>query len=305
MEKEGLKILVAFDGSELSLEAVKYVGQLMPVKQTEVVLFHVETQMPEGLWKTDQNMGFRFNGNNIRACITEQHKRINTAMEKAEAMLKKEGFAPDAIVKKIQAKKLGVVNDIARESHQGYHAVVLGRRGESKLKDILLGSVPTRLLNKIQGIPMIIVGRTPCEYRMMVAFDGSREIMRAVKAMSTLIGVSDCKVSICHVFKPQGMFSNEDAANWKENERKRIEPKISQAKHCLVDSGFSFNQLCCEVIEENEDMSTTIVKKANDEKFTTIVIGRRGLNIYQEFVTRRVGEKIFQLAEHLTVWVVG
>lgn len=305
MEKKGLKILVAFDGSDLALEAVKYVAQLMPVDQTEVVLLYIETLMPDGFTKFDQNMDFRIKANDLRACITEQHKRLNSAMEKAVGTLRSAGFAEDAIIKKTHAKKLGIVNDIVRESQHDYDAIVLGRTGDSKLKDILLGSVPTRLLKKVQGIPIIIVGGTTRQNRLMVAFDGSKEVMRAVKSMSTLIGASDCKVSICHVFKPQGMFSKEDAAQWKENERKRIEPKISKAKECLINSGFSFNQLCCEVIDENEDLSTSIVKKANAENFSTIVIGRRGLSIYEEFVTKRVGEKIFQQAEQLTVWVVG
>lgn len=305
MEGENLKILVAFDGSELALEAVKYVAQLMPCNQTDIVLFYIETKMSEGFWKFDQDMDFRFKANNLRACITEQHKRINASMEKAVRFLMEAGFPENTIQKKIQAKNLGVVNDIARESHEGYHAIVLGRTGESKLKDMLLGSVPARLLKKIQGIPMVIVGGIPRENRIMVAFDGSKEVMRAVKSMSALIGASDCKVSFCHVFKPQGMFGREDGAQWKESERKRIEPMISKAKECLIDSGFSFNQLCCEVIDENEDLSAMIVKKANDENYGTIVIGRRGLSVYQEFVTRRVGEKIFQQAKDLTVWVFG
>ncbi|MBT8340852.1 MAG: universal stress protein, partial [Desulfatitalea sp.] len=172
MEREALKILIAFDGSELALEAVKYVAAMMPVKHTEVVLFHVETKMADSFWKVEQHMDFRFKAPNIRACITEQHKRLNAALDKAQQILIKEGFSESAIHKKIQARKLGVVNDIVRESHEGYHAVVLGRCGESKIKDMLLGNVPMRLLKKLQGLPMIIVGGACRFHRIMVAFDG-------------------------------------------------------------------------------------------------------------------------------------
>ena len=303
MDKESLKILVAFDGSELALEAVKYVAALMPAAQTEVVLFYIETKMSDSFWKFEQDMDFRFKTNEIRACMTEQHKRINASMEKAQEILVQSGFASQSIIKKIQIKNLGIVNDIFRESHEGYHAIVIGRRGDSKIKDILLGSVPNKLIKKIQGIPLIIVGGAVSQNRILVAFDGSKEVMRAIKSMSALIGASDCKVSFCHVFRSQGLFPREKDAQWHEAERKRLEPLISKAKDCLFEAGFSFNQICCEVINEVNDLAGSIVKKANDEKFDTIVIGRRGLNLYEEFVTRRVGEKIFQQAGHLTVWL--
>ncbi|MDA8137174.1 MAG: universal stress protein [Desulfobacteraceae bacterium] len=305
MHKQNLKILVAFDGSDLAIEAVKYVALLMPSAYTEVVLFFVENSMSNGFLQSNQDMDFRFKAANLRACITDQHKRINAAMDKAARFLMEAGFPSKAVIKKIQPKNLSIVNDIQRESQDGYDAVVMGRTGESRLKDMLLGSVPTKLLKKIQGIPMIIVGGTPRENRILVAFDGSKEIMRAVKAMSNLIGASDCKVSFCHVFKPQGVFAKEGDIQWKEDERKRIEPTINKAKECLIDSGFSFNQLCCEIIDENGDLATSIINKANEENFSTIVIGRRGLSVYQEFITTRVGEKIFKQAEHLTVWVFG
>lgn len=305
MDREGLKILVAFDGSELALEAVKYVACMMPAEHTEVVLFYVETKISDSFWKFEHDMDFRFKATNIRACITEQHKRINATLEKARRILLESGFADDAVATRIQAKNLGIVNDIVRESHDGYDAVAMGRTGDSKIKDMLLGSVPTKLLRKIQGIPMIIVGGAQSHNRILVAFDGSKEVMRAVKSMSGLIGASDCKVSFCHVFRSKGLFSKENVADWKESERKRMEPMISKAKDCLIEAGFAFNQICCEVIDEIHDLAGSIVQKASKQNYGTIVIGRRGLSVYQEFVSRRVGEKIFQQSAHLAVWVCG
>jgi len=298
-ERQGLKILVAFDGSDLALEAVKYVANLMPAQHTQVVLFHIETKMTNSFWQVEHDMDFRFSGGNIRACIAEQHKRINASMEKAHSILIEAGFNPDAIIKKVQAKNMGIVNDIFRESHEGYQAVVLGRKGESKIKDMLLGSVPNKLLKKIQGIPMIIVGGAVGQNRILVSFDGSKEVMRAVRSMSTLIGASDCKISFCHVQRGKHSPAEDDDA------RKQIEPMINKAKECLVDAGFTFNQICFEMIDAPQDLSNRIVEKANQDGYDTIVIGRRGLSIYQDFVSRRVGEKIFQQAQHLTVWVLS
>ncbi len=299
MESQGLNILVAFDGSDLALEAVKYVATLMPAQSTRVVLFYIETKMSNSFWKVEHDMDFRFKAGNIRSCIAQQHKRINSSMETAHQILVEAGFDPDAVTKKIQAKNLGIVNDLFRESHEGYHAVVIGRKGESKIKDMLVGSVPNKLLKKIQGIPLIIVGGALKQNRILVSFDGSKEIMRAVKSMSALIGASDCKISFCLVSRGKGTPVE------KEEVRKKIEPMINKAKECLVDSGYSFNQVSFEMIDAPQDLSNSIVEKANQGSYDTIVIGRRGLSIYQEFISRRVGNKIFQQAQHLTVWVLG
>ena len=299
MEKPGLRILVAFDGSDLAIEAVKYVGNLMPAQDTEVVLFHIETKMSDSFWKVEHDLDFRFKSTNIRGCIAEQHMRINASMDKAERFLVEAGFDPSRVKRKIQAKSLGVVNDIFRESHDGYQAVVLGRKGESKIKDMLLGSVPSKLLKKIQGIPMIIVGGVARQNRILVSFDGSKEVMRAVKSMATLIGASDCKISFYHVTPEAGPALQEDDA------RRKIEPAISKAKECMIDAGFSFNQIACEIISVSQDIAGSIVEKAHADAYDTIVIGRRGLSIYKDFVSRRVGERIFQQAQNLTVWVLS
>ena len=40
MDKDDLKILLAYDGSNLALTAVNYIVSLWPADKTEVVLFH-------------------------------------------------------------------------------------------------------------------------------------------------------------------------------------------------------------------------------------------------------------------------
>ena len=47
MNSNGKRILLSVDGSEQSLEAVRYVSKLFPPQKTEVVLFHVFSKVPE------------------------------------------------------------------------------------------------------------------------------------------------------------------------------------------------------------------------------------------------------------------
>ncbi len=79
---KNVKILLGFDGSDLALDAVKYTASFFPSKQTEVVLFHVNTIFPESIMQLDENKGYQIKQRDIRACMTEQHKKINTSIKK-------------------------------------------------------------------------------------------------------------------------------------------------------------------------------------------------------------------------------
>ena len=44
------RILLTVDGSEASLESVRYVARIFPADRTEVVLFHVPASIPGIFW---------------------------------------------------------------------------------------------------------------------------------------------------------------------------------------------------------------------------------------------------------------
>ena len=270
-----------------------------------VVLFYVKTDVPRSFWQMEKELDFSFQSTNLRSQMASQHKRINTAMEQARTTLLEAGFPDEAIERKIQDKNLGVVNDIFREAHVGYDAVVLGRTGGNRLKDMLLGPVPAKLVKKIQGVPILIVDGDLHRNRVLVAFDGSREVMRAVQSLSFLVGASDCKVCLCHVLKPQSSSSEMDEPHWQETQIKQMEPLLSKSKQSLFDAGFAFNQITCEMVKEGSSRASSILKKAKDEKYGTVVIGRRGLTALKDLFFGRVGEKIYQQAKDITVWVLG
>jgi nucleotide-binding universal stress UspA family protein len=306
MEKASLRVLLAFDGSDLSLEAARYIAAIMPARQTEVVLFYVESDVSQSFWQIEKQLDYRFHSTGLRAQMASSHKRINTALEQARSILTGAGFSDNAVSIKIKDKTRGVVNDIIRESQEGYDAIVLGRTGSSKIKDVLLGTVPAKLLKKVQGIPVIIVdGQSYRNHRMLVAFDGSKEVLRAVQSLSFLVGAGDCKVCLCHVMPRQGPAAKEDESHCRESEIQRMEPHLNKSKQCLFDAGLAFNQIGCEMVHEGTSRSSSILRKAKEENYGTVVIGRRGLTALEELFFGRVGEKIFQQAKDVTVWVMG
>jgi hypothetical protein len=68
------------------------------------------------------------------------------------------GFPPENIRPVIRAKQVNVAADILEESKDGYCALVMGRSGISKLKDMFFDSFAQNLIGKVKDIPLIIVG---------------------------------------------------------------------------------------------------------------------------------------------------
>eukprot|EP00831_Metopus_contortus_P015805 TRINITY_DN16570_c0_g1_i2.p1 TRINITY_DN16570_c0_g1~~TRINITY_DN16570_c0_g1_i2.p1 ORF type:complete len:305 (+),score=25.49 TRINITY_DN16570_c0_g1_i2:144-1058(+) len=168
--------------------------------------------------------------------------------------------------------------------------------GFSRLKDILLGTVPMKLLGKIKSIPMIVVGGIPRHKNVLIAFDGTREVVEAVRRMSRLINSQGYKLLLCHASK--------SAADMEKPESLRDNPFFKQSVECLTSAGFTDGQLTCELISSEGDLTENIVNRAREGGYESILIGRRNLTFLKQFFHGRVGDKIFQAAGNQVVWVV-
>ena len=296
MENKKFRVLLAYDGSDLALNAARYVAAAFPLDQTEVVLFYVDSKIPRSFWEMEKEQNFKFTAPDIRASMAAQVKLINQCMDRASTILVTQGLPSDALTVKIHAKNQGIVRDLVKEYRRNYDAVVVGRRGYSKIKDILVGSVPEKLLGKIRGIPLIVVGGIPSYKKILVAFDGTREILNAIKRLGQLINPSECKILLCHAVKSDTALDKE--------EHNKLESLFKESVDYLKSIGFNKEQVVCEVVTEGNSPTYGIMHRASQGAYGTIVVGRRGLSFMNKFFQGRVGDKIFQLAGNLTVWVV-
>ncbi len=295
-EPRQIKILLAYDGSHLALDSVHYVGEVFPKHRTQVVIFYVETKIPRDFWRMEKELDFRFKTPEIRATMAARKKKVNLAMEKAKNLLVDAGFPLDAIHTMVHIKNQGVVQDIIEESHLGYDALVIGRKGHSKIKDFLVDSLPIKLLGRIKNIPLIVVGKKPAHKNILIAFDGTRAIMKAVRSMSSLIETRGCRLLLCHSQLPKKLFH--------KPQPKRPSDMFNLSVDYLLEAGFSSDQVSFEIIEGEKNPTHCILKKARYEDFGTIVIGRRGLTAMKRVFLNRVGNKIFRNAGNHVVWIV-
>lgn len=193
-----IRILLAYDGSDLALDAVRYITGTFSRHRSEIVIFYVETKIPKAFWHMEQGLDFRFRTPEIRASMAQRQKAVTVRMETAKEILLKAGFPSKSVRAKIHIKNQGIAPDIIEEARQGYDALVMGRKGQSRLKDLVSEPLPVKLVGKIVNIPLIVVGKAQHSQNVLIAFDGTREIFRAVESMSRLMDASGKRLLLCH-----------------------------------------------------------------------------------------------------------
>jgi len=314
------QILLAVDGSEQALEAVRYVSRVMPPGRMEVVLLHVMTKIPESFWDLEREPAFHYKIVNIRQWEQQQEKIIQDFMDSARLLLLDAGFSEDAFRIDIRERQEGIARDIFAESQKGYDAVVLGRTGLSELKDLILGSIANKLMERLTNVPMWIIGGSPRPGKILLSLDTSDWALRAADYVGSVVDGSDAEVLLFHAVrgfdifqKSQGKsFIPDHARDWLEQAEKELEeagkamgPIFEEASMRLRSAGVQADKIKQKTVTGVGSRAGAIVAEAQQAGYDTIVVGRRGLSKVQEFFMGRVSNKVIQMARKMAVWVVS
>ena len=309
------KILIAVDGSDQALEAVRYISSLVHPELTEAVLFYVGSGFPEVFWDLNRNPLYRTKKNKVMGWLADQQLVIGEFNEKALKILTDAGFAKENILVKTQTKKTGVLKDIIQESYQCYSALVIGRTGTSRLKDLLLGGMAQKLAVKIKHIPVVVVGGKPDPGNILVALDESIEAMRGVSSFGALSGHCDFRITLCHCLNPAAIAplvhkkappepgKDLDCAEYLKN---RFRPYMDEAAQRLVETGVDEGRISRDFECVRGNIIQKMIETAIVGKFGTIVVGRReAASFIEEHFRGRFGEKLIRSLENIAVWVVS
>ena len=300
------KILLAVDGSDRAFEAVRYLIDLEAFHDSKVTLFNVFSGIPQAYRDLGKDPQFAKSFREVSAWESQQKKAIEQYMKDAVNTLIQGGFSKDALKTKVQNKKEGVARDIISEAQKGYDCLVIGRKGVSKIREIALGSVANKLLEKIFFLPVMMVGfKKQPPGKILIAMDKSDGAMRGVDFVGKTLGNSDFKAHLVHVIRGRQEFQNfflpQESS---EVVRKEIKAVLDDARDRLIFAGFAPDNVTCQVITGVRSRAGAIIREAEAGGYETIVFGRRGLSRVQAFFIGRVGNKIIQMARRHTVWVI-
>jgi len=119
-DKTKKKMLLAVDGSENSLEIVRYAAKISAFREMATVLYNVHSKIPEGYWDLEKNSSAAWRMSEARSWEKEHDKVIQGCMRKAENILQRAGFPKKSVEVKIHNRKQGFARDIAKEAERGY-----------------------------------------------------------------------------------------------------------------------------------------------------------------------------------------
>jgi len=315
------KILVTVDGSEHSLEAVRYTAKTAPPKSVKIVLFHIRTRVPESFWDLEREPAYRYRFIDVGEWESRQEKMIQEFMAKACEILYAAGIPRKSVSVGIQDREAGIARDIIAESQRGYDTVVVSRRGLSELKDFVLGSIANKLVERVAHVPVWIIGSGQQRGKFLVAVDGSEGAMLAVDCVAKMVGSNHhFDITLFHVVrgfdifhqmvgKPPGAAPDkvlkEKFDKEMEQAGREIEPVFLKATKRLLKAGVAPASVREKIVTGASTRSSAIADEAEQGGYDTIVVGRRGLSKVQEFFMGRVSSKVIQLAKDKTVWVVS
>jgi len=157
-----VKILIAIDDSEGALAAVDYVARTFGrTPDVHVTLLHVLPTLPAAFWDDGHILNEEERENRqrqIQIWKDKQAKNWQNVFKDAQKRLEAGGVSPKGIKAEFLPMEFNVADDILNFGEAGsYGTIVVGRRGLSGAKKILLGSVSSKIAHYAQHCAVTIV----------------------------------------------------------------------------------------------------------------------------------------------------
>ena len=205
MKKE---ILIALDDSIHSRQAVHYAASMSSmVGDLSYTLFHIQPVISQYIIEEAEKDAVA--NAKLSALVKSNNKNARTLLDKFKSQMKDAGIDPGCIKIQTMPRMSGLAKDILDYAVAGqYDAIVVGRRGVSKVQEMLMGSVTGKLLEHSKVIPVWVIDDKVGASDIVVAVDGSESSLRAVDHVGFMLkDNTDATITLLHVKPRFGQFS--------------------------------------------------------------------------------------------------
>ena len=184
------------------------------------------------------------------------------AREEAMRMLQWDGFDAGRITVKSASSMLCRIEDIEDEIGSETHdAVVMGRRGLSRLKDFMNKSLSRKLFDRQPEIPMILCRKPDLNRRnVLLCVDGSDSAYSMTRFVASMLEGESHSVTLCNITSD----TSED--------RDRSMAVFNRCETIMRESGFDGNRLRY-MIYPSDYAPRAILDNANWGKFAVVAVG--------------------------------
>lgn len=231
----------------------------------------------------------------IRKREAHIRKKGEAALEKAEKLLVGQGFSPESIKAGIHLKLRGTVGDIIHEGIKGgYEAVVLGRRGQLRLAELLDDRVTKSMVVRKIPVPVWIC-RMQGEKRkkVLLCVDGSGPSLRASgHAGRMLENEPGHDIRLFHVWDPS------------RQDRAEAENHINTAADALKEQGIAEDRVSSEIVT-GTDCAGLIMRAADNGRFAVVAVGSTGAGrgLIRRMIMGSVSLKLQKDLANAALWV--
>ena len=250
----------------------------------------------------------------LKKVIRKNAEFARNILEKHKTRMVGMGVDEKRIETATQQKVMGICKDILDCAEQGlYDAILVGRRGLSRVQKTFMGSTTAKLVEHSRVIPVWVVDGDTTSTKLMLAVDGSDVSLRAVDHLGFMVGgKKSIKVTLFHVTPT---LRDHCVINFDEKEsgvgqiiargaRRCIDHFYAHAQHKFKEAGLQDNQIELKVTTRRAmDVGKAILDQARKGDYGTVVIGRRGVN--KAFFMGSVSKYVLDRISDRALWVVS
>lgn len=305
------KVLISADDSRHSKNAVQYAVQASTfIPDLHYVLFHVQPMI--SLFLRDEALKNIKTKIELEKLQKKNNESAHRLLDEMRNEMVRQGISEDRIEIATRQRKLGLAKDILEYSQENrYDAIVIGRRGLTRLQEMVMESASANIIEHSQVTPVWLVDGNVTGTRLVVAVDGSEASLRAIDHLSFMFtGMPDARMTLLHVTSKardycEVDFGDEPGDDLEEivarGDKACIDQFYAHALQKFKDSGISDKHIETVTIKGG-NTGKAVLKYAEKENCGTLVIGRRGIE--KAFFMGRVSRHIISRASDCAIWLV-
>ena len=304
-------LLMAVDDTFHSRKSMEYAAGLgSMVKNLQFTILNVHPKISEFLLE-DAKLDPKARSA-LKEVTKKNQENSNKILDESKKTIKKLGIDESRIKTVSQQQTMGTAKTILDYGKQSLcDAIIMGHRGMSRLAESFMGSVTNGVLEHTSATPVWAVGGNAKPSNILVAIDGSESALRAVDHVSFMVGDSpDSEITLLHITPRLRDYCtiefDEEGDDIRDviikSDMQCVEGFYVHAKNIFTEAGLKESQINIKEVKSVLKIGKTIVEEAEKTGYSTIVIGRRGIN--NSFFMGSVSSYVLQNAKDCAVWLV-
>jgi len=282
-------ILLTVSDDSSSLQAVRFVaGFFAGAEKLHLTLLYVAPNPKAGLTESEiiQDYG------NLSRREAQTKSLAQTALDRAEELLVSKHFPKANIHNQITFKQLGTASGIIQEGITGvYDAIALGRRGLSRLEELIDDSVSKQVFTTPMEIPLWICrSHEKPAPGVLLCTDGSPASLRCADQVGFMLAnAPEHEITLLHVACGSSPTVPDDA--------------IAQARRMLEENGVAGRRIH-QKIATCTNIAEAILRVAREGEYGVLATGRTGRG--ESRTLHLLGSVSMNLLKHLesaTLWI--